>query len=315
MFKYVIKRLGLSLVQLLGLITITFLLVHVLPGDPARLLLGPSATPGSVAALRHQLGLDQSLGGQFASFVGDTLQGHFGTSVAFSESVGSLISQRVAPSALLLGYGLLVAFVLGVPLAIVAALRANRAVDHGIRAITTITFAMPAFWLGLMLALVFGLNLGWFPASGYDTGIAGVLRTLTLPAFALGLSLLAVVVRTLRSSMLGVLREEYVEAAWARGLSGPRVIGVHVLRNAIMPTIAVLAVNLGFLISGTVVIEQVFQIPGLGSLLVEAVQKRDYPTIQVLALLAGAVVVFVGLVSDVVQPLLDPRVRLEARGG
>jgi peptide/nickel transport system permease protein len=312
---YVLRRLALSVAQLFGLAAATFLLVHVLPGDPARVLLGPSASPAAIANLRHQLGLDQSLGHQFTSFVGDTARGDFGNSVAFSEPVGTLVGQRVAASALLLAYGMTVAFVLGVPLAIVAALKADRPVDHVIRAFTTVAFAMPAFWLGLMLALVFGLNLGWFPASGYDTGVGGILRTLTLPALALGLSLLAIVVRTLRSSMRAVLREDYIEAAWARGLTGPRVIGVHVMRNALMPTIAVLAVNFGFLISGTVVIEQVFQIPGLGSLLVDAVQKRDYPTIQSLTLFAGATVIAVGLISDLLQPLLDPRVRLEARGG
>jgi ABC-type dipeptide/oligopeptide/nickel transport system permease component len=315
MTGYVLRRIGFSLAQLLGLVAVTFLLVHVLPGDPARILLGAHATPVAVRTLRHELGLDHSLGQQFVLFVKNTITGHFGSSIAFGQPVGTLLSQRLGASALLLTYGLLIAFALGVPLAVLAALRADRPVDHGIRAFTTMAFAMPTFWLGLMLALVFGLKLGWFPSSGYETGIGGGVRTLTLPALALGLSLLAVVVRTLRSSVRSVLREEYVEAAWARGLRGPRVVGIHVMRNAIMPTVAVLAVNFGFLISGTVVIEQVFQIPGLGSLLVQAVQQRDYPTIEILTLFAGATVIVVGLIADLLQPLLDPRVRLEARGG
>jgi peptide/nickel transport system permease protein len=315
MAGYVLRRLGLSLLQLFGLVAVTFLLVHVLPGDPARLLLGPSASPEALANLNHQLGLDKSLSAQFTDFVGDTVQGQFGDSIAFGEPVSTLLSQRFAASALLLTYGLLIAFALGIPLAIWAAMRPNRAADHAIRAFTTAGFAMPTFWLGLMLALVFGLQLHWFPSSGYESGPAGVVRTLTLPAFALGLSLLAIVVRTLRGSLRAVLSEEYIEAAWARGLSGPRVIGRHAMRNAIMPTISVFAVNLGFLISGTVVIEQVFQIPGLGTLLVGAVQKRDYQTIQTLTLLAGFTVIVVGFIADIVQPLLDPRVRLGAENG
>jgi len=315
MAGYVLRRLGLSLLQLFGLVAVTFLLVHVLPGDPARLLLGPSASPAAVQNLDHQMGLDKPLGAQFTSFFGNSVQGHFGDSVAFGEPVGTLLSQRFAASALLLTYGLLIAFVLGIPLAIWAAVRPNRTADHAIRVFTTAGFAMPTFWLGLMLALIFGLQLHWFPSSGYDSGAGGILRTLTLPALALGLSLLAIVVRTLRGSLRAVLSEEYIEAAWARGLSGPRVIGRHAMRNAIMPTISVLAVNLGFLISGTVVIEQVFQIPGLGTLLVGAVQKRDYQVIQTLTLLAGFTVIVVGFLADIAQPLLDPRVRLRAENG
>jgi peptide/nickel transport system permease protein len=161
-----------------------------------------------------------------------------------------------------------------------------------------------------MLALVFGLELRWFPVSGYSGGIGGILRTLTLPALALGLALAAVVMRTLRSSLLEVLQTEYVEAARSRGLSELRVVGKHALRNSFMNTLTILSVNIGFLIGGTVVLEQVFQIPGVGSLLVEAVEKRDYQLVQALSLLAGAAVVLASLAADLVQALLDPRVRL-----
>ena len=315
MGAYVLRRVALSIAQLFGLLTVAFLLVHVLPGDPARVLLGPHATPEALANLRRQLGLNHSLGHQYIGFMGDVVRGHFGDSVAFNQSVGSLVAQRAGASVALLTYGLIVAFAFGIPLAIVAAMRAGRPVDFGIRGLTTIAFAMPTFWLGLMFALVFGLKLGWFPSSGYSGGIGGILRTLTLPAFVLGLSLLAVVVRTLRASVQDVLAQEYIEAATARGIGGPRLITIHVLRNAIMPTITVFAVNLGYLIGGTVVIEQVFQIPGLGSLLVKAVAQRDYPTVEILTLLAGAIVIAAGLLSDLLQPVLDPRVRIGARSG
>jgi peptide/nickel transport system permease protein len=210
-------------------------------------------------------------------------------------------------------YGMVVALVIGVPLAIVAALRPNGLLDNAIRLATTFTFAMASFWLGLMLSLLLGLKLGLFPVSGYESGIGGVFRTLTLPALTLGLGLSAVVVRTLRSSLLEVLGSEYVDAARSRGLSELRVVGRHAMRNAIMSTITILSVNVGFLIGGTFVLEQVFQIPGVGSLLLQGVQKRDYQLVQALALLSGAAVVLVALAADVLQAYIDPRVRLARR--
>ena len=208
---------------------------------------------------------------------------------------------------------MLLSIVIGVPLAIVAALRPNSWLDKAVRLGTTFTFALPGFWLGLMLALIFGLKLGWFPVAGYSGGIGGILRTLTLPSLALGLALSGVVVRTLRSSLLEVLQSEYIEAARSRGLSELRVVGKHALRNSAMNTLTILSVNIGFLIGGTVVLEQVFQIPGLGSLLVDAVEKRDYQLVQALTLLAGATVVLAALAADIIQAFLDPRVRLGQR--
>ena len=164
-----------------------------------------------------------------------------------------------------------------------------------------------------MLSLIFGLELRWFPVAGYSGGIGGILRTLTLPALALGLALTTVVVRTLRSSLLEVLQSEYIEAARSRGLSELRVVGKHALRNSFMSTLTILSINIGFLIGGTVVLEQVFQIPGVGSLLVDAVEKRDYQLVQALVLLAGAAVVLASLAADIIQAFLDPRVRLAGR--
>jgi peptide/nickel transport system permease protein len=219
----------------------------------------------------------------------------------------------VGPSAALIGYSMFISLLFGVPLAIAAALRPNRMRDKSIRVGTTVTFAMPSFWLGLMLALIFCLELGWFPVAGYTGGVPGIFRTLTLPALALGLALTGVVVRTLRSSLLESLQSEYIEAARSRGLGELRVVGKHALRNSAMNTLTILSINIGFLIGGTVVIEQVFQIPGLGSLLVEAVEKRDYQLVQALALLAGTAVVLASLAADLIQATLDPRVRLAGR--
>jgi peptide/nickel transport system permease protein len=310
---YITHRVALSVVVLFGLLVATFFIIHLVPGDPVTIVLAGHGTPQAIADTRHQLWLDRSLPDQFWLYLTHTLQGHFGTAFTLNAPVGELIGQRVAPSAIMIVYGIVVSLVIGVPLAIVAALRPNGLLDNAIRLATTFTFAMASFWLGLMLSLLLGLKLGLFPVSGYQSGIGGVFRTLTLPALTLGLGLSAVVVRTLRSSLLEVLGSEYVDAARSRGLSELRVVGRHAMRNAIMSTITILSVNVGFLIGGTFVLEQVFQIPGVGSLLLQGVQKRDYQLVQALALLSGAAVVFVALAADVLQAFIDPRVRLARR--
>lgn len=313
MLSYLIRRIALAVVVLFGLLVATFFIIHLVPGDPVRIALAGRATPATVARVRHELGLDRPLWTQFWIYVTHMVRGEFGTSFTFDAPVSQILSQRIGASAALISYGMIVSIVIGVPLAIAGALRPNRLLDNEIRIGTSLTFAMPSFWLGLMLALIFGLKFGWFPVAGYSGGFVGILRTLTLPAFALGLALTAVVVRTLRSSLLEVLRGEYIEAARSRGLREVRIVGKHALRNSVMTTLTILSVNIGFLIGGTVVLEQVFQIPGLGSLLVEAVEKRDYQIVQSLALLAGAAVVFASLAADIAQALLDPRVRLAHR--
>jgi len=308
--NYLIRRVALAVVVLFGLLVATFFIIHLVPGDPVTIVLGGRATPEAIANVRHQLDLDRPLLTQFGLYVSHTVQGRFGNAFTLGSPVGELIGQRIGPSAALIAYGMLISLLIGVPLAIVAALRPNGWIDNAIRISTTVTFAMPAFWLGLMLALIFGLELGWFPVSGYESGIIGILKTLTLPALALGLALSGVVVRTLRSSLLDVLRTEYIEAARSRGLSEFRIVTRHALRNSFMNTLTILSVNIGFLIGGTVVLEQVFQIPGLGQLLLTAVEKRDYQLVQALTLLAGATVVLASLAADIVQAFMDPRVRL-----
>jgi ABC-type dipeptide/oligopeptide/nickel transport system permease component len=306
MFAYTARRVGVSLVQLLGLSFLSFMLIHFVPGNPIATMLGPRATVQEVARISAGLGLNKPLPEQYWLFLGHLLSGHFGQSITFSQSISSLIGQRLVPSLALIGYGTLVAIVIGVPLAIVSGLRAH---TPAIRIFTTVSFAMPIFWSGLILGIVFGLKLGWLPVSGYGSGFWGIVRSLTLPAVALGLSLLAVIVRTLRSSIRHVMALEFVEAVRARGFTIRRVFVSHVFKNAIMPTVTVLAVNVGFLIGGTVVLEQVFQIPGLGTLLFQAVEQRDYPLVETLTVLAGSVVVLLNLSTDLLQAVVDPRVR------
>jgi len=312
---YLLRRLLLSVGQLLVLAILVFLILQAVPGDPVKIMLGERASPAYVETVRQQMGLDEPVLTQLWMYLTRIVTGNLGNSVIFGQPIGTLIASRVEPSAILITYGLVLAIVFGSVLGITAALRSGTVADYSIRILATAIFSMPAFWVGLVLSLVLGIQLGLFPVSGYEPGLVGAFRTLTLPAIALALSLIAVVLRTLRGSMLRVLGTEYVEAARARGYTEGRIVRRHALRNAVTPTISIIAVVLGFLIGGTAVLEQVFGIPGLGSLLVQAVERRDYPVVQVIALLAGAVVILAGLVADLLQAALDPRVRSAIRHG
>jgi ABC-type dipeptide/oligopeptide/nickel transport system permease component len=311
MASYMVRRLGVTLLQLFVLSVVAFFLIHLAPGNPVQTMLGPRATPGEIALLNHQLGLDRPLPEQYVTFLHGIFTANPGNDFLYAQSIGSLIGPRIIVSAQLICGGLLVAIIIGVPLALISALRANSGIDHSVRALVTLLFAMPQFWVGLILALIFALKLKWLPSSGYsDASIGSLARTMLLPSIALGLSILAVVVRTLRGSVREVLRTEYVTAARARGYGSLRVLFRHVLRNAVMPTTTVLAVNAGLLIGSSVVIEQVFQIPGLGSLLFDAVERRDFLVVEYITLIAGATVIMLTLVVDMAQVIIDPRVNL-----
>ena len=314
MLTYLVKRLMVSIVVLLGIALGSFLMIHLIPGDPAKIQLGIHATPEAVERLHHQWGLDRSWPEQFWLYLGNIVTFDFGQSTAFSSGVSELVVNRAGPTAVLLVYGILIALVIGVPLAIFAALRQGGWIDNAIRVLTTFTFAMPPFWLGLMLALLLGFELKWFPVSGYQAGIGGILRTCTVPALTIGLGLLVIVVRNLRANLVTVLHSEYIEAARARGFSELRVVGKHAMRNSVIGTITILASLFGFLVGLLVLVENVFQIPGAGTLLVQAVAKRDYKLVQTLVFLSGAVVVIIGLMTDIAAAWLDPRIRLGGRG-
>lgn len=313
MLTYLVKRLMVSIVVLIGIALLSFLMIHLVPGDPAKIQLGVHATPEAVAQLHHKWGLDRSWPAQFWLYLGNIVTFNFGQSTAFSSGVAELIGSRIGPTLVLLVYGILIALVLGVPLAIVAALRQGGWIDNAIRVLTTFTFAMPPFWLGLMLALLLGFELKLFPVSGYESGISGILRTCTVPALTIGLGLLVIIVRNLRANLVTVLRSEYIEAVRARGYSELRVVSKHAMRNSIIGTITILASIFGFLIGLLVLIENVFQIPGAGTLLVQAVSKRDYQLVQTLVFLSGAVVVIIGFCTDIAYAWLDPRIRLQGR--
>jgi peptide/nickel transport system permease protein len=309
MLRFLGLRLIHTLPVIVGITLAAFVLIHAVPGDPIRIMLGGKAPQARIDAVERELGIDRPLPEQYVDFVVGVPQGDLGQSIILRRPVSSVVGERLGPSVLLLAYATLIAVALALPLGIASALRRNRIADHLIRLLTLVAFAMPAFWLGLILIRNLSLNLGAFPVAGYGSGFLDNAHHLTLPALTIGLFLAAMLVRSLRSSLIEVLSAEYIEAARARGLSESRVVLKHALRNSLIATITVLAVNLGWLISSAVVIERVFDIPGLGHLLVESIYTRDFPTIQALTLVFGLLVISINLLSDLAYAAIDPRVR------
>lgn len=308
---YIVRRLIQMVPVLIGITLMAFLFVKFLPGDPILILTGGKASPATVAALRAKFGLDQPLYIQYLFFLRNAIRGDLGTSILQRDPVVDIVVERIAPSAFLIAYGSLIAILLTIPFSIISAMRADQPIDHGIRIGGMVTFAMPSFWLGLLLMLLFGLKLKLFPISGWGEGFLGHLKYLFMPSLVIGVYLAPMLIQSLRSSLLEIMQAEYIEAARAKGLSPLRVMLKHVLRNALIPTVTILAVNIGWLIGGSVVIETVFSIPGLGLLLVRSVNYRDYPTIQGLTLVFGVLVMSVNLLADLSYAIIDPRVVYE----
>ncbi len=310
MVRFIGLRLVHTIPVIVGITLASFVLIHLVPGDPIRIMLGGKVSEERIAEINRDLGIDRPLHVQYVDFVTGAARGDLGESIILRRPVASVVGERLVPTIFLLTYASVIAILVALPLGIASALRRNRFTDHAIRIVTLIAFAMPAFWLGLILIRKFSLDLGLFPVSGYGDGLLDHLHHLTLPAVTIGLFLAAMLVRSLRSSLIDVFSAEYIEAARARGLSESRIVLKHSLRNALIATVTVLAVNLGWLISSAVVIEKVFDVPGLGHLLVESIFTRDFPTIQALTLVFGLLVITINLLVDLSYAIIDPRVRL-----
>ncbi|MEM7021910.1 MAG: ABC transporter permease [Pseudomonadota bacterium] len=305
---FILARVWQSIPVLLGISVIAFLAVQLVPGDPVQIMLHGRGTPEQVAELRGELGLDRPLLEQYVDFVGGALTGNLGTSIIQRAPVASIIAERLAASLLLLAYATMLSVLVAVPLAIVAALRLDRPVDQVIRLVGVVGFAMPPFWIAVILMYIFGLRLGWFPIAGFGETFFQHVWHLTMPAVTVALFLAPILIQSLRAAMIEAMVADHVEVARAKGLSRRRVLIKHVLRNAVIPVITVLAVNIGWLLSGAVIVEYVFSLPGLGSLLVRSVSYRDYPVIQGLALVFGMIVLVVNLLADLGYMLADQRV-------
>lgn len=311
MGRAVLERLGAALPTLLGVLIVVFLVVHLIPGDPVRAMLGDTATPQQVEQTRERLGLDRPLPEQFVEFIGRYVTGDLGTSIRTRRPVTTEIAGVIVPTIQLAVAAVVLSVLLGVPLGVIAASRRGSGVDLLSLAISTAGVAAPVFWIGLMLSLVFAIQLGWFPSigAGRQGDPLSVLRALVLPAVTLGLSGMALIARMTRSSMLDVLGEDYIRTAREKGLRERVVVYKHALRNAAIPIVTIVGINFGYLLGGTIVVETVFARAGIGKLLMDAILARDYPVVQGVTFVIAVSFVLVNLVTDMTYSLLDPRVR------
>jgi peptide/nickel transport system permease protein len=319
MLRFLLRRLVLVVPVLFGVALLVFALIHLVPGDPAVSMLGEAATPADVAALRARLRLDDPLPQQFGRFLRDAVRGELGQSLRTGRPVTTELSEKLGATALLALAAMAVALAVALPLGIVAAMRADTWVDHVAMAVALIGVSMPNFWLGPLLALVFGVQLGWLPISGRGPSsemlVGSVPRVppayLVLPSVTLGLALAAILARMTRASLVEELRELYVRAARARGVSARRAAVRHALRNGLIPIITIVGLQFGAVLTGTIITETIFAWPGLGRLLIQSIQFRDYPMVQGCILLIAVTYVAVNLVTDLAYGFADPRIRYE----
>jgi ABC-type dipeptide/oligopeptide/nickel transport system permease component len=304
MTGYVLRRVALTIPVLLGVATLVFALIHLVPGDPAQAMLGETAPAADLEELRSRLGLDRPLLEQYGQFLGGLVRGDLGVSFRYGTPVTGEIAARLPRTAELALAAMLVAVVVAIPLGIIGALHRGRALDQAAMTFSLIGISMPNFWLGPLLALVFAVELGWLPVSG-----TGTIWHLVLPAVTLGTALAAILARMTRASLIDELRELYVVAARARGLSRARVVGRHALRNSLIPVVTILGLQLGAVLTGTIITETIFAWPGVGRLLIQAISFRDYPLVQGCILFIAVTYVAMNLVVDLMYGWLDPRIR------
>jgi peptide/nickel transport system permease protein len=308
---FVFRRLLLLLPTALGVTIIAFFMIHLIPGDPARTILGIHATPRAIAILHQEWGLNRPLASQYWLFMDRLFHGNLGTSLYYNVPVWGLITSHLPPTLWLICYAAVLAIIISVPLAMIAASRKDAVRDHVVRAVPLLGLGMPSFWLALILQTLLAVKLRLFPVTGYGSGPIGHLHSMFLPALTVAIALCPVVIRSLRASMLNVLGADFVTTARAKGVPGRRLFIRHVLRNAVIPAVTVLGINIGFLIGGTLIVEEVFSVDGVGYLMINSIFQRDFPVVQAIALLFGVMVVLVNLLTDVAYASLDPRVRFD----
>ena len=312
---YALRRLLLALPVLFGVSVLVFAVLHLAPGDPAAIMLGAQATKEDVVRLHRDLGLDQPLIFQYVRWMGHVLQGDLGRSIPLGRAVLPEVLLRFKATLVLTAGALLIAILLGLAAGIVSAVKQYTWLDRISMGVAVTGVSLPVFWTGIMLILLFALQLRWFPSSGmsspYGSGVADVLWHLVLPAVTLGTASAAALARLTRSSVLEIIRQDYVRSARAKGLAERAVIARHVLKNAINPIITVLGLQVGFLLGGAILTETVFSWPGLGSMMVRAIQARDYPLVQGGVLLIATTFVLVNLVVDLLYAVFDPRIRYD----
>jgi peptide/nickel transport system permease protein len=304
--RYVLRRLGLLIPVVIGVVTIVFLIVHLIPGDPVEIMLGEEARAVDKVTLRHELGLDEPIAIQYVTYLSRLLHGDLGHSIHTKRPVLKSISERLPATVELALAAMSVALVLAVPLGILAAYRKDSLVDHGSMVFALLGISMPNFWLGPLLIILFSLKLGWFPVSG-----RGDLAHLVLPAITLGTAMAAILTRMTRASMLDVIHSEYVKTARAKGVRETGVVLKHALRNALIPVVTIVGLQIGGLLAGSIITETIFAWPGIGRLTIQAINARDYPLVQGCVLVIALGYVLVNFATDLVYGLIDPRIRYE----
>jgi peptide/nickel transport system permease protein len=314
MGAYLFKRLIILLVTLILVSMVIFAVLMVIPSDPAQIILGIHATPETLQALRHKLGLDRSVIIQYLSYIKNVTMGDLGWSITYDVPISSLIFWRLQVTVPLAILSMIFAVLLSIPMGIYSSLHRNRMGDYGIMVFSQIGLAVPAFWAGILLILLFAVALHWFPAGGFQNWLIDPMRaikSLLLPALSLGFVRAAVLTRMTRSSMLEVLGEDYIRTARSKGLPKRTVIYKHALRNAIIPIITIIGLQAGDLLAGAIIIENVFHLPGIGRLVFEAIGQRDLPVVQGVVLFIATMIVVINFIIDIAYRHLDPRIRYE----
>lgn len=318
MGKYIIRRLFDLLPTIAVVAVIVFIITRMIPGDPAAVMLGPQASVEEIEALREQLGLNQPIYVQFLQYIGNLLQGDFGVSLTYNEPIVQLIMERFPNTLVLAISALIIAFVIGVPAGIISASKQNSLLDYSVMLVSLIGVSMPIFWLGVMLVLYFSVNLGWFPATGMgsmDDGLVTYLKHLVLPSITLATIPMATFARITRSSMLEVISQDYIKTARAKGLSEFLVICKHAFKNALTPLLTVLGMQISMMLGGAVLTETIFSWPGMGRLIVDAIDKRDFVVVQGTVLFIAVLFVIVNLLVDVMYKVVNPKVNYSAGKG
>ncbi len=312
MLSYVLRRLAIAIPTLLLVSILVFSLLKFLPGDPAIALAGEERDPAVIEFLRQKYSLDQPLYVQYGKWLGGIVQGDFGLSIRTRLPIGEMIAQKLPVTIQLSVMAMILATLIGIPAGIIAALKRGTAADYGVSIIGLAGLSVPSFWLGIMLILLFAVTLGWFPSGGYvaffDSPVDNLRHTL-LPSLVLGTAAAAIVMRHTRSAMLQVLKQDYVRTARAKGLKERIVVVRHVLRNSLVPVVTMSTLHLGELLSGAVLTEQVFGIPGFGKMIVDGVFSRDYAVVQAVVLCSAALFLLMNLLADIAYVILSPRLR------
>jgi peptide/nickel transport system permease protein len=307
MTRFMVTRILSALIGLLGVVCLVFLLIHVIPGDPVEVMLGESAQPTDKEFLRHALGLDLPIHQQWWMYVKGLLHLDFGTSLFSGRAIVNLLMERIPATLYLSLVALFVAIALALPLGLLAAVRQHSPLDYGAMGFALFGMSIPNFWMGPLLILVGALWLGWFPVSGQEGW-----NSVVLPALTLGTAMAAILARMIRSSVLEVLGEDFMRTAYAKGLSPTRAVMLHALPNSLLPILTLLGLQLGGLLGGAVITETVFAWPGLGLLMIEAIQQRDYPVVQAAVLCISVTYIVVNLLTDLLYAWLDPRIQFKA---